>query len=362
MEDAHSSRCSLLIFLIISGVLSFVNAIEFYNFIAHWNGGLVIFSPLFEECIRFELIMKSVFSFFSLFASFSAFLVTSLLIINTNFFIEKLSPSFLNCNYFIFGPGLLAFSLLGIFNIDSIMYSCDKNNVDYNNKVFSFSNFIAVVFCFIISLVLTVIIEFFNSVTIFIDSILRKSSGNAMLGNAFWFYVGKYRGRNLRSYNNNNNENNNQNINNNANQLNNSNENTNNRDQLNNVNNNFNNRNNLRNDETNTLLNVRLDEVQFSNNNNNASNRNEIFVISHNENLSFDRTICNYCDFGLRNNLNKTAAAAEDNLALENIGDFIYTDETAIMNVNKNCYRSNNKNKENIHELLKEELESKQIF
>jgi len=205
MEDAQSSRCSLLIFLLISGILSFVNAIEFYNLVTHWNDGLLIFSPLFEECIRYELLMKTVFSFFSLFASFSAFLVTSLLIINPLFFIDKLSSSILSCNYFVFGPILLAFSILGILNIENIIYSCDKNNIDYNNKVLSFSNLIAVFFCFLVSLVLTIAIEFLDSVTIFLDSILRKSSGHPIIAKVFWIYINKYHHRHSRENNNTNN-------------------------------------------------------------------------------------------------------------------------------------------------------------
>lgn len=339
MEDTHSSRCSLLIFLLISGVLSFVNAIEFFNFIAHWNGGVVIFSPLFEECIRFELIMKSVFSFFSLFASFSAFMVTGLLILNSDYFLEKLSPSFLNINYYVFGPIMFAFSSLGILNIDSIMYSCDKNNVDYTNKVFSFSNFIAVVFCFIISLVLTVIIEFFNSVTIFIDSILRKSSGNAFLANVFWLTVSKYRNSNLRSFNHSNSHSNNTN----------STDNTDNNPNVNVVNlivnqetnvisnnpnsdilthaNNYN-QANVQNNLTNENFNNSNLNVGYNNNHySNQVNRNDNLVISYRENLSFERT--NY-----NNDVSNFNKSLGINLGMEKID---YSN-------NQDCTSKNNKN------------------
>ncbi len=192
MEEAYSSRCSLLIFLVISGILTFINIIEFYNFLAYLNEETLISSPLFEQCIRFELILKTVFSFLSLFSSFSAFLLTSFLIINMNYFIEKLSTSFLKCNYYIFGPVLLAFSILAILNIENLVYSCDKSNTNCSNKLFSFSNLIAIILCFLISFILTILVEFFNCVTIFIDSILRKSIGNQLLGKFFWLFISLY--------------------------------------------------------------------------------------------------------------------------------------------------------------------------
>lgn len=202
MEDGNSSRCSLLIFLVISGILSFINLLEFYNFINYWKSSALVYSPLFEECIKFDLIMKTVFSFFSLFASFSAFSITGFLIINPNLFIEKFSTMFLQGNYIIFGPILLCFSVLGLINIEHIVFSCDKNNVDNNKKAFSLSNLIAILVCFIVSFIITCIIEFFNSTTFFIDSILHKPSGNAIIAKLFWAFISHYRYRGVRSYNN----------------------------------------------------------------------------------------------------------------------------------------------------------------
>ena len=198
MEESNSSNCSLIIFFIISGILSLINGYEIYNNITKLNNNTIFFSELFDKCIKSELIIKTVFSLYSFFASFSAFTLTSFIYLDTNYFMNKLSGTYLKLNYYIFGPLLLTISIMGFINLHEVIYLCDKNKMDYNNKVFSLSNFLVIIFCFSLSFIFTILVEFFAIFTIIIDSILRKNSGNQYIGTLFWYYVNKFHLRRIR--------------------------------------------------------------------------------------------------------------------------------------------------------------------
>jgi hypothetical protein len=187
MEEASTSDFTSYILLCVSGLLVFIDGLELVHIINNWQYGSLFVIPLFEKCIKYELISKTIFAIFSLISALSAFFLSTFLLFAQNFFLEKILKTFLYVNYLVFGPLMLTLSLLGIDYWDEIVYVCEKNNL--TNKEFSMSNTTSIVGCFLISVFITLLVEFLESFNFLLDSILKRNSGSVIIGKFYWKVV-----------------------------------------------------------------------------------------------------------------------------------------------------------------------------
>ena len=91
MED-NNTDFILYILLIVSGILMMIDGLELIHIILNWHYGFMVAQPIFQKCIKFELISKTIFAHYSFFAATSAFSLTFFLIINQEYFVKKKGP------------------------------------------------------------------------------------------------------------------------------------------------------------------------------------------------------------------------------------------------------------------------------
>jgi hypothetical protein len=175
--------CTLLLLLIVSLVLVTVDILEIYKLIQSWP--MLKLSPVFDSCIKYELISRTVFASYSFLAASSAFMLAIGLLSGVNTFIDKYIDTFLYYNYLIFGPYMLTLSVLAIVYWNNTLFVCDKVNVEI--KHFSFTNVFAVLLCLVISLFITISKAVYQVILLLQDSILKRGEGSAMLRKLFWF-------------------------------------------------------------------------------------------------------------------------------------------------------------------------------
>jgi hypothetical protein len=120
-------------------------------------------------------------------AALSAFLLCLFLTVSLEFFVEKMMSTYLYLIYFIFGPYMLGFSIFGLANWNEVVYVCDRRN--HKNSVFSLSNVVSLIGLFLFSLTITIGVTIYESVMLYIDSILRRPHGSKFVRSMFWWAV-----------------------------------------------------------------------------------------------------------------------------------------------------------------------------
>jgi hypothetical protein len=197
---------ALFLMLIICSSVVYINTYEIYKLTKQWNKFSYLNSNYFKICIKPEFIVKLFFSFYSFLGSFSALLLSLCLLINFNFFINKLMSSYLKFVYYIYGPCMFICCILGLFNWNESCFICEE---DENNKVFYFQNAIYIIILTLISLIITLSIEFCRVMGLYSDTIMNNSDGSKFLSSIFWGICLKLnrnqRNNNLLNYLNNNN-------------------------------------------------------------------------------------------------------------------------------------------------------------
>jgi hypothetical protein len=189
-NDETNHNISLYFLFIISSILVFVDSIDMYHVIKNWevaSNNVLTAPPVIESCIKWELYSKTTFSLLSLFGAFSALFLSTFLIIDTNYFAEKLLNTYLYFNYIMFGPYMLGICILGFFNWSKVVYQCDKQNM--NNKILSLTNMVTLISCFMMSLFITALMAILKTVNLYINSTLRRPEGNVIIRKLFWWVV-----------------------------------------------------------------------------------------------------------------------------------------------------------------------------
>jgi hypothetical protein len=187
MDTQAANNCTLYLMLIVCLILVTVDSIEMYRLSLSWEYSLKVQTEMFNECLKNDLIIKTVFCVFSLAAAVSALLLTLFLSFFAEFFINKVMTSYLYLNYYIFGPYMLAFCILGCAYWNDFVYVCDRR--DYHIKVFSISNVFSLITCLIIGIVVTLGVAAYEGLRTLIDSILHKDDGLAVVRKVFWWLV-----------------------------------------------------------------------------------------------------------------------------------------------------------------------------
>lgn len=190
MDHNPESNFTLYSMLILCVMLAGMNSVELHKIALLWKQMPFINFEVFDSCLKYQYIIKTFFCLFSLLATISALILTLGILFNSLFMSRKLMDSYLNFVYYIFGPFLLVCSSLGLNYWQEITQIC---YYDTREKYFSISNASSIIFCFMLSVALTLIVEFYNSLDLYSNSITRQPNGSKGLAKIFWFVALKFR-------------------------------------------------------------------------------------------------------------------------------------------------------------------------
>lgn len=182
-----ANNFTLYLMLIICVILLTVDILEMIRLSYSWNEAAKYTEVIFESCIKNELLLKTVFGVYSILAAIAAGLLTLFLIISIDFFLDKVLLTYIYMIYFIFGASMLGFSCLAMHYWNDLVYVCDYRN--FHNKLFSVSNMLSLIICLTLSLAITVGACLYETVMLYINSILRRDNGNKWLRSIFWWTV-----------------------------------------------------------------------------------------------------------------------------------------------------------------------------
>ena len=204
-DQDDSSSTAIKVVMIISLILISMDVLELTMSFSNLKIASEKFDmDVFENCIKYHIISQMVFTLFALFAGISAFMLSIILLFDSDFFVFKMYKSFLHFNHLIFGPYLLTASTLGFIYFSEICYNCDPN--DISKKYFNISTIMSIIVCFMVSSMITVIFSSCHAVRKIMLSIRFRPGGWKFLGRYFWKYV-----RSRKTNNNNNNNDHNRN-------------------------------------------------------------------------------------------------------------------------------------------------------
>jgi hypothetical protein len=90
---------------------------------------------------------------------------------------------------------MLGAGILGVVFWDKILYHCDlENNMA---KSFSIAEFINLIVCLSLSLMITISMAIYKSISIYVDSISDRETGSKLLRRLFWYFAFRNRGQNI---------------------------------------------------------------------------------------------------------------------------------------------------------------------
>ena len=232
MDAFVPTNLILYLMLIVCLILVIVDIIEILKLQNIWNLKASLDLDFYQKCIKPDLLVKTAFSCFSLLAAISACLLVFLMICAMDYFANYFLHSFFYLNYLVFGLYMLGMSIFGMIHWNDVAYSCDASS---GEKIYSIGNIFSLIGCFILSLIITLGVNIFETFELYTNSILRRDDGSEILRNLFWKTVFKgrnehlnYEGERRRLNNNENNHNDNNDNNNNENNNNSNNDNNNN--------------------------------------------------------------------------------------------------------------------------------------
>ncbi len=189
MHSNSSNSIVLILMMIISGVLLTIDSLELHQLILTWNREVLKNRPDFQTFIMWDILTRITISFFSIASGISAFTLALLLLIDIDYFLDKLLSTFLYFNYIIFGPVLLTFCILGFTYCNKVLYTL--TNTKHPIRIVSFSTLFSLICGLLISTIITLSVAVFKAVNTFVDSTTRKPDGNSLIRKAFWWIVFK---------------------------------------------------------------------------------------------------------------------------------------------------------------------------
>ena len=191
MDGLVPTNIILYLMLTVCIVLVVVDIIEILKLQNIWNLKSTVDSQFYQTCIKPDLLVKTAFSSFSLLAAISACLLVGLMIISMDYFLLFHLNCLLYLNYMVFGLYMLAMTIFGMFHWNDVAYICDTKN---GKKIYSIGNIFSLIGCFILSLIITLGVNIYETLELYSNSILRRDDGSDILRNLFWKTV--FNGRN----------------------------------------------------------------------------------------------------------------------------------------------------------------------
>ena len=191
MDGLIPANIILYLMLTVCIVLVIVDIIEILKLQNIWNLKSTVDTKFYQTCIKPDLLVKTAFSCFSLLAAISASLLVGLMIISMDFFLLFHLNSLLYLNYMVFGLYMLAMTIFGMFHWNDVAYICDTKT---GKRIYSIGNIFSLIGCFILSLIITLGVNIYETLELYSNSILRRDDGSDILRNLFWKTV--FNGRN----------------------------------------------------------------------------------------------------------------------------------------------------------------------
>lgn len=188
--DSLTNNFTTYFLLLISITLLTVNCIDLATVIQTWSDSMYANRKLYDQCIKYPLISKTIFSIFSIFTSISITMLSMMFLVNLSFFINKLLKPFIKTVCFVFGPIMMGFTVLAFINWKEVVYFCDSYTFE---KVLSISNVISILICFSISFITTIGFGIYEVLVFNIKSILGKDGGSDFVSKVFWGNISKRR-------------------------------------------------------------------------------------------------------------------------------------------------------------------------
>jgi len=188
-ENSFSNNIALYMFSLVSLILVSIDGIGLYNISLQWQQSTTFTAVVFEDCLKWQLITKSCFTLFSFFSAFSSFVICICLVAEPKYFVNKLLPTYMYYNYFIFGPIMLALCICGIVNWDNIANVCRLDQDNAFDRVFSFNNVLTLITCLIISLVITLLVVATKTVCLYVDSLTNGPDGVSFIRKIVYWVV-----------------------------------------------------------------------------------------------------------------------------------------------------------------------------
>ena len=191
MDGLVPTNIILYLMLTVCIVLVAVDIIEILKLQNIWNLKSTVDSQFYQTCIKPDLLVKTAFSCFSLLAAISASLLVGLMIISMDYFLLFHLNCLLYLNYMVFGLYMLAMTIFGMFHWNDVAYICDTKT---GKRIYSIGNIFSLIGCFILSLIITLGVNIYETLELYSNSILRRDDGSDILRNLFWKTV--FNGRN----------------------------------------------------------------------------------------------------------------------------------------------------------------------
>jgi hypothetical protein len=191
MDAFVPTNLILYLMLIVCLILVIVDIIEILKLQNIWNLKASFELDFYQKCIKPDLLVKTAFSCFSLLAAISACLLVFLMICAMDYFANYFFHSFFYLNYLVFGLYMLGMSIFGMIHWNDVAYSCDASS---GEKIYSIGNIFSLIGCFILSLIITLGVNIYETLELYSNSILRRDDGSDILRNLFWKTV--FNGRN----------------------------------------------------------------------------------------------------------------------------------------------------------------------
>ena len=191
MDGLVPTNIILYLMLTVCIVLVVVDIIEILKLQNIWNLKSTVDSQFYQTCIKPDLLVKTAFSSFSLLAAISACLLVGLMIISMDYFLLFHLNCLLYLNYMVFGLYMLAMTIFGMFHWNDVAYICDTKT---GKRIYSIGNIFSLIGCFILSLIITLGVNIYETLELYSNSILRRDDGSDILRNLFWKTV--FNGRN----------------------------------------------------------------------------------------------------------------------------------------------------------------------
>jgi hypothetical protein len=110
------------------------------------------------------------------------------MIIGFEYFVEKLFTTYIHFNFLMFGPYLLALSIFGLYYSDDFIYNCNAHGEDRSHDMM-----VSLVGSFCFSLIITICVLLYDTISCYIESILRRRGGNKVITCLFWKTVSVFR-------------------------------------------------------------------------------------------------------------------------------------------------------------------------
>lgn len=189
-SSTSSNQCLIYTILIMIIIFIIIEILQFCSNINVLIKNISIANELnvvgyFNQCIKYPLIFKQWYIIYSLSASISACGILLCLIFDMSLIFQKLAFTFIKFNYFMYGPLLCGLTSSALVYYDKTMIFC---NIKANLSIVQFSPGLltnTIVF-FIISIVIILVIETYESFYYIVDSILNKPNANMLIRYLFW--------------------------------------------------------------------------------------------------------------------------------------------------------------------------------